>query len=114
MSALRISYLEQSAALMAQTGASTSDYYDKISSHFMTQLKEFGYVGQIKADQGIKRSQCKKCRHYLVPKSDGSIPMIVTKQKKRIVRTCLNCNHRLSYVHNPEYQSRNERKSGTS
>ncbi|CAD5206909.1 unnamed protein product [Bursaphelenchus okinawaensis] len=110
LAALRISYLEQSAALLAKIGDTPSDFYSKLSSHMMTELKEYKYVEQIKTDQTISRSRCKQCRHYFVSKDNGTMSVKVTKQKKRIVRTCLNCNHQVSYLHNPSYKSRNEKK----
>lgn len=122
-SAMRVSFLEQAAMLLASKSNSTSTYtrYSEnlgteksdamkvLSSASVKEMREFSYVEQIRPSTQIKRSICKQCKVYLVPDKNGKPAIELRRKRKRMIRRCLNCDHEISYQWNPKYKSRNEK-----
>jgi RNase P subunit RPR2 len=79
-----------------------------LSSSAVKEIREISYVEQIKPSVEIKRSVCKKCNVYLVPDRNGKPAIKLSRKRNRMIRECLNCGHKVSYLWNPNYKSRNE------
>ncbi|KAI6182699.1 hypothetical protein M3Y97_00408900 [Aphelenchoides bicaudatus] len=109
-SAMRVSFLEQAAMLLARKSSEKGDVLKVLSMSVANELCEISYVEQIRPSTQIKRSICKKCKVYLVPYRDGKPAIEVKRKKNRLIRKCLNCDQELSYQWNPKYKSRNEKE----
>ncbi|KAI6207615.1 hypothetical protein M3Y96_00027900 [Aphelenchoides besseyi] len=113
MAATRVSFLEQAAVLLAQKSALRNDIYKKMSATCAKELREFSYVEQIRPSTEIKRSICKRCKVSLVSDRNGNSAIAIRRHGRQLQRRCLNCDHKVNYVCNANYRSRNEKADKT-
>jgi RNase P subunit RPR2 len=106
--ALRISFLQQAAKLMAEKSESKNDTPSLLSKLYMEELHEVRNIHQTLLSKDIRRSYCRHCNRLWIPNRtrDNGIDVKITK---RIYRQCKDCGSISSFVRNPKYCSRNEK-----
>ena len=104
----KFAYLSVSKVLKF-LGTLKGDAFKALACSQVKELREICNVEQIRTSTNMKRSICRRCRLVLVPDRFDAPTLAATRRGHRLIRRCLNCDTRVSYVCNPAYLARSER-----
>lgn len=127
-SCLRVSFLEQAAKILIQQsktvfdkkfllehqfimhlGKKNNDTLNALSKKYLKEQREICYGEQLRMHRNFKRSLCKKCHRIWIPNAAGNSALKIEKGRKKIKRTCTDCNTTKAFALNFKYLSRNEK-----
>jgi len=111
-SVLRLSFLEQAAALVTSSSTSRTDAYNALSKLYVKEIRQICNVEQLRMHREFKRSVCKKChRIWSIPDRTCEPSFFVKKSrmKRALWRVCGDCQRATRFIADPNYLSRNER-----